>query len=367
MDRYRSSPARLFFTVCLFWLSGCGWGSAPPDNSVEEDVADAADDPPIVAPATALPAASQATSGRPLKAGDRFPLLKTVTQTLQQPSPNGWVTSRSTLEMLMSVTVEEIHPLDGRPQGLDPRSGQKRLQVNYHRVRFSQDLPGQPRLEYDSNVPTSPVPQAALGYHGLKDNGFGFWTGSDNQIVELAAFDQFVSRCFNDVPVARRQQAAAAMVLPAAEAIACFVDDTVGVLPATAVREGDCWVRDREVLQPVPLHVSNKCTVRRMTPELAQIEILGIISAPTPNSSIHQPGSTARVVVRGGKSQGDCLVDRRTGLPVESRAEQSLEMTVRMPDGSEFDQQKSTLTTIQSVPDSSPPPRVAQGADDTAR
>jgi len=55
-------------------------------------------------------------------------------------------------------------------------------------------------------------------------------------------------------------------------------------------------------------------------------------------------------------------------------------MTARMPDGSEFDQHKTTLTTIRSLsePDSapagsgavaspaSPPPRVALGTGETA-
>jgi hypothetical protein len=377
MDWCKSIPAWLFVGLCLFWISGCGWGGAPADSGIEEDVVDAADDAPAADSAGTATAVSPANGNRRLQVGDRFPLLKTVAQTLQQPSPNGWMTSCSTLEILMEVTVEEIHQSDGPPQELDPRSGQKRLQVNYQRVRFSQDLPGQPRLEYDSLAATHPVPQAAAGYHGLKDNGFGFWVGPDNQIVELAAFDQFVTRCLKVVSPERRQQAAAAMALPAAEAVAGFIDDTVGVLPATVVREGDTWVRDRQVLEPIPLHVRNRYTVHRIMPELAEIEIQGTISAPVPYGSMNPAGNGVRVVVRGGRSQGNCLFDRRSGLPADSRTEQTLEMTVRMPDGSEFNQQKSTLTTIKSVADAGgpstaageakPAARTAQGADDTAR
>ena len=379
MERHKTFSALLTTPVCLLWLAGCGWGSAPADSSVDEDPAEAIDDRPAADPQAASPAVAPPAADRRLKVGDRFPLMKTVAQTLQQPSPDGWITSRSTLEMLMLVTVEEIRPTDGQPPGLDPRPGQKRLQVNYQRVRFSEELPGQPRVDYDSSAPPPSIPRAALGFHGLKDNGFGFWLGADNQLVELAGFDQFVGRCLNAVPPERRQQAGAAMTLPPAEALASFIDDTVGVLPASAAREGDSWVRDRQVVQPVALHVSNRYTLRRMTPELAEIEILGTIAPPVPHGSINPSNGHVRVSVRGGRTQGACLLDRRTGLPAESRAEQTLEMTVRIPDGSEFDQHKSTLTTIKSVPDAvsppakmeqatspgaPPPPRLAQGAGD---
>jgi hypothetical protein len=45
------------------------------------------------------------------------------------------------------------------------------------------------------------------------------------------------------------------------------------------------------------------------------------------------------------------VLDRRTGLPMQSRVEQSLEMHVRLADGGEFDQYRSTLTTIKTVPE----------------
>src|SRR4029079_17279264 len=129
-----------------------------------------------------------------------------------------------------------------------------------------------------------------------------------------------------------------------------FVDETLGLLPSAAIREGDRWIRDRHVLQPVPLHVNNKYTLRQIASERADIEVLGTISAPVPYGSMQQPNREVQIVIRGGKIQGSCLVDRRSGVPVESRIEQSLEMSVRMPDGSEFDQHKQSLTTIRSLP-----------------
>jgi hypothetical protein len=355
MDRHRSFLTWHFVSVCLVCLSGCGWFGAQADNGAEEDFADVADDTSTAGAVAIQPAVAEAKSGRDLKVGDRFPLLKTVSHTLQQASPNGWVTSRSTLEMLMSVTIEEIRQPDRQHPELDPRSGQKRLQVNYLRLHYLQELPGQPRVEYDSMAPVFPIPQAALGYHGLKDNCFGFWLGSDNQIVELVAFDQFLNRCLNDVPSDKRQEVGAALSLPAAEAIASFIDDAVGILPTTAVREGDTWMRDRQVLQPVPLHINNKYTLRQITSDGAEIDVQGTISAPVPHGSTNPPNRDVRVVIQGGKSQGHCRLDRRTGLPVESRTEQALEMSARMPDGTVFEQHKQTVTTIRPVPEQGSP------------
>jgi len=258
----------------------------------------------------------------------------------------------------MTVTLEEVPSSDHRQPERDLRSGQKRWQVTYHRLRFSQELPGQPRIDYDSAAPSAPVPAVAMGYHGLRNNGFGFWLGPDNQILELVAFDQFLVRCLQDVPSDRRQQAAATLVFPtAADAIASLIDDTVGILPATAIHEGDTWMRDRQVARPVPLHISNKYTLRQNTAGLSDVEIQGTISAPVPHGSINPPNRDVSVAVRGGKSQGTCVLDRLTGLPVETRIEQTLEMTARMPDGTEFDQHKTMLTTIKSLSgtDSAPP------------
>lgn len=356
MDRHKSVPAWLLALLTLVWFSGCGWWSAQTDRDVEEDIADSIDEPTTTAAASNSAAVAPSKLDLGLKAGDRFPLLKTVRQTLQQPSPQGWVVSHSILEILMSVSIEEIHHPDSQHPELDPRSGQKRLLVKFERVRFSQELPGQPRVEYDSNAPTFPIPQAALGYHGLKDNSLGFWLSADNQILELVGFEQFINHCLKEISPEKRQQMSTAIAVPtAAEGIASFVDDSIGLLPATAVREGDTWMRDRQVLQPVPLHISHKHTLRQITADVADIDIQGTVSPPVPHGSMNQPVRDVRVAVRGGQSLGRCRLNRRTGLPIDARVEQSLEMTVRMADGSEFDQYKSTITSIQSFSEQGSP------------
>jgi len=57
-----------------------------------------------------------------------------------------------------------------------------------------------------------------------------------------------------------------------------------------------------------------------------------------------------QLYIRGGKSFGSCLIDRKTGLPLESKIERFLETTVKLASGKEFEQQKEIVTTIRAFP-----------------
>jgi hypothetical protein len=341
-----AAAAKALIAVCLIGLSGCDFWDEQSEDADDDQVLtadDAGDSSPAVAPPRKLELN--------VKPGDRFPLLKTVEHTLRQPTEQGWSVSRSNLEMLMSVTVKEIRPQADRAAGfVDPRAGEKRLEVQYHRILFSQQLPGSNKIEYNSDAPFYPVPPTAAGYHGLKDNGFEFWLDKDNQIVEIVAFDQFINRCLRDVPAGQCQQLRAAMGATAGgDCLANFVDDSIGLLPTAAVREGDSWVRDRQILQPVPMHSSTRYVLRRITDEVAEIDIVGTLSALI--SNVDNPvRQDVEVSIRGGQSIGTCVLDRRTGLPRHSKVEQSLDMSVKLANGSEFEQHKSTVTTVESIP-----------------
>jgi hypothetical protein len=333
--------------MCLIGPAGCGWWDAESADADEDQLLtpDDAESSPLVA-------APQQKLELNLKPGDRFPLLKTVEHTLRQPAEQGWSVSRSSLEILLSVTVKEIRPMSTRGPGFnDPRAGEKRLEVQYHHVQFSQELPGRPKIEYNSDAPVFPIPLSAVCYHGLKDNRFEFWLNKDNQIVGIVAFDQFLDRCLRDVPAARQQQMRAAMFATSgAEGIANFVDESIGLLPSSAVREGDTWTRDRQILQPVPMYSSTRYGLRRITDEAAEIDIVGTLSSLIANSN-NQVRQDVDVTIRGGQSIGTCILDRRTGLPLQSKVEQSLDMLVKLSNGSEFEQHKSTVTTVKYCPE----------------
>jgi hypothetical protein len=368
MHGRKDIPAGMLVFVCLLSLSGCGWWNGQADD-VEEDPILTAEDPAARDEESPTQNAPKQKLELNLKPGDRFPLMKTVEHTLRQPAPEGWSISRSNLEMLLSVTVNEIHEPDRGQKPADPRAGQKKLLVQYHRVRFSQELPGRNKVEYDSNAPVFPIPLVAQGYHGLKDNGFEFWLSANNQILEIVGFDQFLDRCLRDVPPARKQQVRAAMAATSGgDGITNFVEDSIGLLPTTSVREGDGWTRERQVLQPVPMYTSTRYTLRRITDEIAEIDILGSVSPSATFGTVNQPNNELNLTIRGGNSLGTCLLDRRTGLPMQSRVEQSLDMNVHLADGSEFDQHKTTVTTIKYFPEQGEPkaspgaPAGAQGS-----
>jgi hypothetical protein len=355
MDRRNSPAARLLTLLCLSFVSGCGWWSAQTENSVEDDLSDAPEEVPAAGSLVKSPTApAQLAAAAPTPAvetADRLTLAKTVSQVLRQPSAQGWIESRSTLELVLAVTIEPFLGGDRPRPESEWRSGPKRVQVAYRAVRFRQDVPGQPAVEYDSAAPIRPVPPAALGYHGLKDNSLEFRLTADNQLLEVVAFDQFASRCLKDVPPEHRQQVSSLLEPNSpADAVAAFVDDTVGLLPAGA-REGDAWLRERKIGPPLPLATSTRYSLLRLTPGTAEIDIHGTITARATAGPATLPRRDCDVAVRGGYSVGSCVLDRRTGLPMQSRVEQSLEMHVRLADGGEFDQYRSTLTTIKSVAD----------------
>lgn len=348
MVMFRNITGRVcWLTLLCLVTAGCEWFQS--DVEVDSDLdAVAISGADADRSATATAPVQKLTLN--LKAGDRFPLLKTVEQELKQPSPKGWNISQSKLELTLLVTLQEIIQNDPQSAVKDPRDGQKRFQVRYHRVKFSQNMPGQ-EVEYDSNAPPNPVPLAAQVYHGLKDNSFEFWIGADNQILELVGFKPFLERCLKDVPPAQRQQVWDMLAAATgADGIANFVDDSIGLLPPNAVRLGETWTNSRNIPQPVPMHVNNKYTLRQISPQTAEIDIVGTIAPSATYGPADQPSSGVQVTIRGGHSLGSCTIDRRTGLPVQSKVEQSMQMKVRMSGGIEFDQQKTAVTTIRAFP-----------------
>jgi hypothetical protein len=288
---------------------------------------------------------------------DRFPLIKTVRQILKQPSPlEGTTSNQSILELVMSVGVEEVRPTDER----NPKAGVVRMSVRYHRIRFSQDLPGH-EIDYDSDRPPANIPLELQAYHGLKDNGFQFWLSADNQIVEAVGFDKFLERCLEGVARQHRDRVRSIVESTSGtEGVANFIDQSIGVLPADRVREGATWSEQKKYLQPVPMWIKNQYTLKSLNRDTAVIEILGSVEKITnyvspsalaaPVKDFENPLQPARnqvaVEIRTGHTVGSYVIDRQTGLPRDSRVEQTLAMTVHLPGGQNFPQEKTTVTTI---------------------
>ncbi|WP_437206107.1 DUF6263 family protein [Planctomicrobium sp. SH664] len=277
--------------------------------------------------------------GLALKPGDQFPLRKVVEQELQQDTVQGTPqTNRSRLELMFAITV------------LEQREGRTKLGVRYSRVRYSHDVAGE-HVEYDSTRPTAELPLSVLAYHDMVNDGFAFWLGPDNQILEVDGLTEFLNRCLARVPEDQRQNVVLGMEAGSGETgIANFVDNSIGLLPCgTQSRPGDSWDRQQHVSRPIPMHINNRYTLKELSNNLAVIDIRGAIT-PSTTVNMLDDGNGVRVLVNGGETLGSCSIYRDTGLPKESRVDRTIDMTVVLSSAISFRQRKRIMTSIESFP-----------------
>lgn len=291
-----------------------------------------------------------------LQVGQRFPFQKKIEQRLTQGDGlGGMLVNRSLVEMMMSLVVDEV------------RDGNKLLTVRYHRVHYGHNIAGR-TVEYNSES-NEPVPTEALVYSGLKNNGFSFWIGPDNRVVELVGFPEFLQRCVQNVPPMHRDTVMRQLEGTHGEdGLSNFVDDGIGLLPysddprhpAVAVKVGSSWdLKPRRSEGAVPISIVTRCVLKSLTDTSAEIGLLGKISgSSTPVASHEASRNGMQIVIKGGHCAGSCTIDRRTGLPTQSEVNRYLELTVKLPDGKEIPQRKEVLTTTTSFLD--------QGSRETA-
>ncbi|MBL8812193.1 MAG: hypothetical protein JNM43_18660 [Planctomycetaceae bacterium] len=279
-----------------------------------------------------------------LKEGDRFPLIKTIEQTLIQKSDTAPASARTRLELTLAISVEQ------------EREDAILLRVNYGRVNYEHDINGQ-RLSFDSQTHQGAVPWDAIPYAGMVGNGFSFWLGRNNRIRELVGYKQFLERCVANVPLERRETLLAELSNRFGDdGVANFVDDSIGLLPydatvdqenASRVMVGDEWIQDRRMMLPVPVHTKTTYRLLDINDRTAEVDITGRVDA----SEAVQATGPGRVRVSGGRSTGNCTVDRATGLPLEMRLNRELTIHVTTEDNHEVVQEKEILTTIRAFPE----------------
>jgi hypothetical protein len=283
-----------------------------------------------------------------LRVGERFPLKKTIAQTLVQESPHGDITSTSNLAMTFAITIDR------------EEEGRRLFDVKYQRVTYSHELLGE-RVSYDSANPPATLPESLQVYKGLVDNGFKFWLGAKNRIVEVEGFDAFLKRCVRFAPLNRQAILLEHIVSTQRdEGFSNFVDDSIGLLPyktgatgvESRVKEGEKWTLRKQIMRPLPMSIHTTYTVVELRDDIALIEIYGTIF---PVKSTDDRGSNTREVItlEQGHSIGSCIIDLKTGLPLRSKVERSLDMTVVVPGQPPFKQHKTITTTIESFPASS--------------
>ncbi len=279
-----------------------------------------------------------------LRKGDRFPLVKTVEQRLEQKSDIVPAMARTKLELTLIITVEDV------------KSDAILLGVQYSRVAYQHDINGQ-QLSYDSASHRGAVPWDAIPYAGMVNNGFSFWLGRNNSIRELVGYRDFLERCVANVPIERRETLLSEISNRFGDdGVANFVDDSIGLLPydstvdeaaATRVMPGDLWTRERRLMQPVPIHLTSTYRLVSLDEKTADIEITGRVAAGEAGA----PSDVGRLRIIGGQSIGHCLVDRATGLPLELNLSRFMKMQLTTSDNQKVIQEKQIETTIKSYPE----------------
>lgn len=283
-----------------------------------------------------------------LKVGDRFPLRKTVEQTLVQQSSVGPVTSRSNLTLMFAITVDEED------------EGRRRLGVRYQRVKYTHDILGE-HIEFDSQTPPQHVPESLQVYNGLAGNSFSFWIGADNRIIEVIEFDAFLKRCVRFAPAHRQQDLLTQIVATQEdEGFANFVDESIGLLPydpqatgrETAVRVGQQWNKTRKIMRPLPMELRTSYTLASLSDSRASVAILGTIEPMKVSQlgPIQQTSAQQSMALENGEIVGSCTIDRDSGLPLSSRVERRMMMTVSAPGQAPYEQKKTVVTTVESFP-----------------
>jgi len=281
-----------------------------------------------------------------LAEGDRFPLVKTVEQTLVQKSDQFPATAETTLTLYMDLSVDEV-----RPDAV-------LLTVKYTQVQYGHDLNGQ-QLHFDSKTHQGGLPLELLPYAGMVNNGFSFWLGRDNKVREVVGYQNFLQQCVANAPPAAQQRLVTEMAnrIGEGDGVAGFIDDSIGLLPydsnanpgnATQVAEGDEWIRERRVDQPVPLRMTSTCRLVSLNDATAEINIAGKIDIEPTVMPARM--ATPQVTITGGRSTGTCTVDRVTGLPRKVTRREYLNLTVTMPSGQSVQQDKQIQTTIETFP-----------------
>ena len=276
-----------------------------------------------------------------LEPGDRFPMIKTITQRLTDSSNAQTQESKSHLKLWLTMSVEKVQ-----------EDGMKLMHVRYHRVAYSQDVGGK-KIEYHSDQGANPnLPMDVMVYAGMVNNGFSFWLGADNKIQHTVNFTEFLKNCIRNVPAAHQQSLLTALLQTAGDnGIANFVDDSIGLLPYSTsnkdvlVHVNETWSRNQHIKGGLPMQLQTNYTLNHLEGGTAEIDIQGKIT-PTLTQSNNVKNGEIQLV--SGKVLGRCSIARKTGLPLRSEVQRILTLAVAGPQGKPVMKNKTITTTIET-------------------
>lgn len=323
-------------TASLLWTTGCFSESSEQVTFDEEDVILDGD----LTTMGGLNSSSGAATSEPaqLLSGLSEPavhsLVKRVTQTLTQSSPDGLETSQAQLSSWFEVRVE--------PLG----EGDSSYRVTYQRISYSHTLPGE-SLRYDTSESSSRVPPTLVHLQALSRSGFAFCTRGGGTSIELTEVPASVFD--GDLKGA---------------AAAEFVSDQIGLLllgkgagGATAAPVA----QTRHIESPVPMNVSTRYSIKATGQGTVTLDMLGSVSSQPEATRVQLAGGSASVKLGGGHAFGELTVDTSSGVTTRADWNRYIEISLRTETAERIEQRKHEMVTIRVAGSAAEPPPIAAG------
>lgn len=323
-------------SASILSLSGCFTESSEQVVFDEEDVMLGGELTSVGEPAASIGGPSSGPSA--ILSGLSEPavhaLVKRVTQTLTQSSPDGLETSHAQLSCWFEVRVEPL----GR--------GDSSYRVTYQRISYSHKLPGE-SLSYDTNTVSAVVPPTLAHLQALARSGFAFRTTGGGRSLELtevpaAVFDGDLK----------------------GTAAAEFVSDQIGLLllgPETGGVATAPAAQARRIESPVPMTVNTRYSIKSTGQGTVTLDMLGSVSSQPQATQVQLAGGSASVKLGGGHAFGEMTIDTSSGVTTRADWNRYLEISLLTEGSERIDQRKHEVVTIRAAGTAVEPPPIAGG------
>lgn len=249
-------------------------------------------------------------------------LVKRVTQTLSQSSPDGLETSQAQLAAWFDVQVEMIG------------GGDSSYQVTFHRISYSHKLPGE-SLSYDSSD-RSTAPPPTLGHlSDLSRSGFAFRTTGGGRSLELTEVPATV---FGGDLKGR--------------AASEFISDQIGLVllgQGSGQTPTAPLPQTRQIESPVPMEFSTRYSIKGTGQGVITLDMLGSVSSPAGTTRVQLVGGAATVKLGGGHAFGEMTIDMASGVPQKADWNRYIEISLRTESDERIEQRKHEVVTIRTV------------------
>ncbi len=252
----------------------------------------------------------------------RHSLVKRVTQSLSQSSPDGLETSQAELQSWFDVVATKTG------------DGETSYRVTYQRIRYSHTLPGE-SLTYDSAEPGANVPGTLIHLSDLSRRGFSFRTTGGGTSMELV-----------DVPSTVYSGELSGT------GASDFVSDQIGLVllgVASGQQATAPSPRTRHVTTPVSLDMSTRYSVKGTAEGSITLDMLGSVTAASSPTRIQLTGGVVSVDLGGGHAFGEMTIDTSSGVPVRADWNCYIEIGMRTESGDRIDQRKHEVMTIRAA------------------